>query len=326
MKIAIIGAGLSGLTIASKLKNFADITIFDKSRGAGGRICTRYAEPYVFDHGAQFFIARSNKFKNFIEPMIEAGVIQSWNAKFVEIKKDKIISKRQWNNNNPHYVGSPTMSSIGKYLSQDLNIQLNSEVSINRSKDQWQIVDKEGNDQGVFDWVISTAPVSQSVILLPVDFKFHESLLSRKMMGCFSLMIGFDDSIDLAWEAALVAGADISWISVNSSKPGRNGNFTLLVHSTNLWAEENINEEKDAVIEYLMNETSKIIGKKVYDANHIDLHRWKYANIKKQDIGPPFIDKKNKIAACGDWCIKGRIESAFLSGFDLANEMRSLIE
>ena len=326
MKIAIIGAGLAGLTIASKLNNYTDISIFDKSRGAGGRICTRYAEPYVFDHGAQFFIARSNKFKKFLEPMIEAGVIQSWNAKFVEIKKDKIISKRQWNNNNPHYVGSPTMSSIGKYLSQDLNIQLNSEVSINRSKDQWQIVDKEGNDQGVFDWVISTAPVSQSVILLPVDFKFHESLLSRKMMGCFSLMIGFDDSIDLAWEAALVAGADISWISVNSSKPGRNGNFTLLVHSTNLWAEENINEEKDAVIEYLMNETSKIIGKKVYDANHIDLHRWKYANIKKQDIGPPFIDTKNKIAACGDWCIKGRIESAFLSGFDLANEMRSLIE
>ena len=326
MKIAIIGAGLAGLTIASKLNNYTDISIFDKSRGAGGRICTRYAEPYVFDHGAQFFIARSNKFKKFLEPMIEAGVIQSWNAKFVEIKKDKIISKRQWNNNNPHYVGSPTMSSIGKYLSQDLNIQLNSEVSINRSKDQWQIVDKEGNDQGVFDWVISTAPVSQSVILLPVDFKFHESLLSRKMMGCFSLMIGFDDSIDLAWEAALVAGADISWISVNSSKPGRNGNFTLLVHSTNLWAEENINEEKDAVIEYLMNETSKIIGKKVYDANHIDLHRWKYANIKKQDVGPPFIDKKNKIAACGDWCIKGRIESAFLSGFDLANEMRSLIE
>lgn len=325
MKIAIIGAGIAGLTVANHLKDFADIVIFDKSRGAGGRICTRYAKPYVFDHGAQFFIARTNKFKNFLEPLIEAGVIQSWNAKFVEIKKDKIISRRQWDNDNPHYVGSPTMSSIGKYLSQDLNIQLNSEISINRSKDQWQIVDKEGNDQGVFDWVISTAPVSQSAILLPVDFKFHETLLSRKMMGCFSLMIGFDDSLNLAWEAALVSEADISWISVNSSKPGRNGSFTLLVHSTNLWAEENINKEKDAVIEHLMNETSKIIGKKVYDANHIDLHRWKYANIKKQDVESPFIDEDNQIAACGDWCIKGRIESAFLSGFDLANEMRSLI-
>ena len=325
MKIAIIGAGIAGLTVAYHLKDFADIVIFDKSRGAGGRICTRYAKPYVFDHGAQFFIARTNKFKNFLEPMIEAGVIQSWNAKFVEIKKDKIISRRQWDNDNPHYVGSPTMSSIGKYLSQDLNVQLNSEISINRSKDHWQIVDKEGSDQGVFDWVISTAPVSQSAILLSVDFKFHETLLSRKMMGCFSLMIGFDDSLNLAWEAALVSEADISWISVNSSKPGRNGSFTLLVHSTNSWAEENINQEKDAVIEHLMNETSKIIGKKVYDANHIDLHRWKYANIKKQDVESPFIDENNQLAACGDWCIKGRIESAFLSGFDLANEMRSLI-
>ena len=111
----------------------------------------------------------------------------------------------------------------------------------------------------------------------------------------------------------------------DSSKPGRNGNFTLLVHSTNLWAEENINKEKDAVIEHLMSEASKIIGKKVYDANHIDLHRWKYANIKKQDIESPFIDENIQIAACGDWCIKVRIESAFLSGFDLANEMRSLI-
>ena len=325
MKIAIIGAGIAGLTVANHLKDFADIVIFDKSRGAGGRICTRYEEPYVFDHGAQFFIARTNNFKNFLEPMIEAGVIQSWNAKFVEIKKDKIISRRQWDNDNPHYVGSPTMSSIGKYLSQDLNVQLNSEIRINRSKDQWQIVDKEGNDQGVFDWVISTAPVSQSAILLPVDFKFHETLLSRKMMGCFSLMIGFDDSLNLAWEAALVSGADISWISVNSSKPGRNGSYTLLVHSTNSWAEENINQEKDVVIEHLMNETSKIIGKKVYDANHIDLHRWKYANIKKQDVESSFIDENNQLAACGDWCIKGRIESAFLSGFDLANEMRSLI-
>jgi len=73
-----------------------------------------------------------------------------------------------------------------------------------------------------------------------------------------------------------------------------------------------------------MNETSKIIGKEVYDAVHIDIHRWKYANIKKQSINSPFIDKKNKLAACGDWFIKGRIESAFLSGFDLATELRNL--
>ncbi len=325
MKIAIIGAGIAGLTIASKLKNFTDITIFDKSRGAGGRICTRYAEPYFFDHGAQFFIARTNKFKNFIQPMIEAGVIQSWNAKFVEFKKNKIISSRQWSNEYPHYVGSPSMSSIGKYLSQDLNLVLNTEVKPQKQGDHWKIHSANNQDFGTYDWVISTAPAIQSAVLFPEKFEYRETLLKRKMMGCYSLMLGFNSSLDNDWGAALVSGADISWVSVNSSKPGRKGNYTLLVHSTNLWAQENINQEKDAVIEHLMSEASKIIGKKVYDANHIDLHRWKYANIKKQDVESPFIDENNQIAACGDWCIKGRIESAFLSGFDLANEMRSLI-
>ena len=45
MKIAIIGAGIAGLTVANHLTDFADIDIFDKSRGAGGRIFTRYAAP-----------------------------------------------------------------------------------------------------------------------------------------------------------------------------------------------------------------------------------------------------------------------------------------
>jgi len=42
-KIAIIGAGLSGLILAHSLKEHANITIFEKARGVGGRMSTRYA-------------------------------------------------------------------------------------------------------------------------------------------------------------------------------------------------------------------------------------------------------------------------------------------
>ena len=35
--IAIIGSGLSGLTVANKLRDYATITLFEKSRGVGGR-------------------------------------------------------------------------------------------------------------------------------------------------------------------------------------------------------------------------------------------------------------------------------------------------
>lgn len=56
-KIAIIGAGLSGVLLGQSLSPMADVTIFEKSRGVGGRMCTRYADPFYFDHGTQFFTA-----------------------------------------------------------------------------------------------------------------------------------------------------------------------------------------------------------------------------------------------------------------------------
>ena len=59
MKIAIIGAGIAGLTTAKMLRDIAEVTVYEKSRGAGGRICTRYTDSFDFDHGAQFFIAKT---------------------------------------------------------------------------------------------------------------------------------------------------------------------------------------------------------------------------------------------------------------------------
>ncbi len=44
--IAIIGAGLSGLTAANILKDYSNITLFEKSRGVSGRMSTRRAEPF----------------------------------------------------------------------------------------------------------------------------------------------------------------------------------------------------------------------------------------------------------------------------------------
>lgn len=37
-KISIIGAGLSGISAVHLLKDYVDITLFDKARGVSGRI------------------------------------------------------------------------------------------------------------------------------------------------------------------------------------------------------------------------------------------------------------------------------------------------
>ena len=82
-KIAIIGAGLSGLTCAQRLKNAGiDVRLFDKARGPGGRLCTRRREGDHFDHGAQFMTAHGTEFSAELKRWETAGIIAPWRARF----------------------------------------------------------------------------------------------------------------------------------------------------------------------------------------------------------------------------------------------------
>ncbi|HEY9882642.1 MAG TPA: FAD-dependent oxidoreductase, partial [Thermosynechococcaceae cyanobacterium] len=50
--IAVIGAGMAGLTCAQQLQQTGDrVVILEKSRGVGGRIATRRLHETLADHG-----------------------------------------------------------------------------------------------------------------------------------------------------------------------------------------------------------------------------------------------------------------------------------
>lgn len=318
-KIAIIGAGLAGLTAANILQKQHDVVIFEKSRGVGGRVAHRRAGPYSFDHGAQFFTVKSRMARDFIRPMLDQGIIQPWCARFVEYQGNMITNQRQWDSQMPHYVGTPSMNDVAKFLAKDLQIQREVLVqSIEKQGSNWQLTDDGGHDLGIFDWVIITAPSHQAANLIPQQHPFCAEIEAYQMMACFSLMLGFEKPLPLEFDAALVRGADISWISVNSAKPGRNIPFSLLVHSTNKWADLHIDDDRLQVVDYLCQQTSRVIGHDVSVATHKDIHGWRYANIKKMKGKTHLIDHQNQIAICGDWFIQGRIESAINSAIRLA--------
>ncbi|TGN44114.1 FAD-dependent oxidoreductase, partial [Paracoccus liaowanqingii] len=64
IRVAIIGAGLAGLTCAGRLAQAGlSVTLFDKGRGPGGRLATRRADDGLrFDHGALWLAARDPGF------------------------------------------------------------------------------------------------------------------------------------------------------------------------------------------------------------------------------------------------------------------------
>ena len=48
LDIAIIGAGLSGLTAANRLNRIGSVEVFEKSNEVSGRMATRNSEPFFF--------------------------------------------------------------------------------------------------------------------------------------------------------------------------------------------------------------------------------------------------------------------------------------
>ncbi len=321
--IAVIGAGISGLVLARQLRDVAAVTVFEKSRGIGGRMATRYANGYEFDHGAQFFTARTPAFREFLQPLINARVVANWTATFAELDKTRVRDLRDWSDDYPHYVGMPRMNAIGKFLSQGLDVRTHTPVAeIRRERGRWAVLDSDGDRHGGFDWLVLTAPAPQTADLASGFPGLAGLGRTHTMRACYALMLGFARPLELPWQAAAVRDADISWISVNSSKPGRETPFAMLIHSTNAWANAHIDDEADAVRAHMLDEASTVCGMDLSVADHCGLHRWRYANIARQGGPDCFIDGDAQLAACGDWFVRGRVEAAFASAHSLGRQLR----
>lgn len=318
-RVAIIGAGMAGLVAARALQTQCEVVVFEKSRGVGGRIATRQHEQFFFDHGAQFFYAKTDSFQAYLAPYLAQGVVQIWQGRFQERDSSDVLSTREWTQTPAHYVGVPSMNALPKALAEGLDIRRMTRISqIEKTAHGWRLGSHDGFAQTEFDWVILAIPVEQAQTLLPADIAFAPVLDSIKMQACYSLMLGFAIPPAMDFDAALIHGADISWISLNSSKPGRSPYPTLLVHSTNRWAEVHTDLPREAVIQHLLEETCVHVPT-ANEAMHVDVQRWLYANADKRPAEAEgadgcFVDTTQQLIACGDWCIHGRIEAAFLSG------------
>ena len=318
--IAVIGAGLAGLVVARRLEQSNDVVLFEKSRGFGGRMGTRRAGAFEFDHGAQFFTAQTQVFQKFLESLIEAGVVADWPARFVELRRDQVAESRQWSDDYPHYVGSPGMNAIGKALASGLDVRLDTAVtSLSRKRERWQLAGDGQTPLGEFDWVVVTAPAAQAADLL-APTALASAAASVRMHACYALLLGFDEAVNLPWEAAVVRDADISWISVNSSKPGRPSSSSLVVHSTNAWADAHVDDDVESVRRHLLGEFRDVTGIDSAAA-FVDVHRWRYANVDRQQGDSFALDPDQQLAACGDWFVRGRVEGAFSSANALAEQL-----
>lgn len=314
-KIAIIGAGISGLTIATYLqKQNLKITIFDKGREVGGRMSSRRTEWGYLDHGTQYFSVKSPEFQDFMAQY--PSIIQPWLGNFATWANGQLTVD---NSVKTRYVAIKRMNNLCLAIAKDSKLDIHRQKKIIKlEKNQtWTLTDENNQQYSDFDLVIVTAPPAQTSDLLASVTPIAEEIREIKMLPCYSLMLIPQTPVNLPFEGIKFEHPILGWVSVNDSKPEKEKCGGLVIQSNFNWATENLDKNREEIGEILQQTVSQLFSLNLSPLKYKSVHLWRYALPSESNTQGYFWDQNNNIAVCGDWCLSGKVESAFKSAYSL---------
>jgi predicted NAD/FAD-dependent oxidoreductase len=338
--IAVVGAGIAGIACARTLVQAGhDVTVFEKSPGAGGRMATRESEFGGFDHGTQYFTVRDARFEKALATATR--LVRPWSANTVRILDElgRVVASAL-PPKEAHWVATPGMNALVKEWAQPLaaagRLVLDTEVlRIEPDKlhaDQWQL-QTEGDSSRVhsgFDAVVLAIPSAQAQALL-LSSQQGKPLMAQlsdvSVAPCWTLMLAFPKALQPTmahlgphWNAARSTHHRIAWLARESSKPGRSPIERWTVQASPEWSERHLEDDAERVKAKLLKAFTEVTGIRA-EPPHAVVHRWRHAQTM-QPLGKSHAwDTKSRIGVCGDWCLGHRVEDGFVSGLEMALEI-----
>jgi predicted NAD/FAD-dependent oxidoreductase len=317
MKIAIAGAGMSGVSAALTLKEAGHrVVLFEKSRGPSGRMSTRRDQDWQADHGAQYFTAKSPAFSAQVQAWCQRGIAAEWLGRIDNPGPRRAIQR---------FVGTPRMSSLVAALSAELDLHTGLTLcDVQRAGQGWRLGFKEQAEHWseLFDALILSMPSPQ---LLPFETHFPADwssiIAATQFAPCWSVMVGYTQGIDLPFDARFMDGDPVlSWLARNHSKQGRSGPETWTLHASPAYSEAHLEDPAENVIQACL---AAFAALGAPAPTWVQAHRWRYA-LPSNPLAPnlPALwDRTHQLGLCGDWLAGGRVEGAWLSGKTCAEQL-----
>ncbi len=319
--IAIIGTGIAGLSAAQALHAAGhDVELFDKSRGSGGRMASKRSDAGSLDLGAQYFTARDRRFVEVVQQWQNRGWAETWAPELYNSQAGQLSPSPD---EQVRWVGAPRMSAISRALLGALPVHFSCRITeVFRGGSHWSLQDADGNSHGPFSHVIVATPAPQASALLACAPKLAGVAASVVMEPTWAVALAFDTPLDTRVEGCFIQDSPLDWVARNRSKPGRdNHTDTWVLHASSAWSRQHLDLAKETVIEHLHGAFAELIGCAVPAPSFTLAHRWLYARPAQAHQWGALADADLGLYACGDWCLSGRVEGAWLSGQDAARRL-----
>ena len=309
-RVAIVGAGLAGLSCARVLRRAGCfVEVFEQDRVVGGRMGTARLGIVPFDHGAQYVTARGDRFKAYLNELVASGYAARWMARAGSGNEGE-------GQMMPWYVGTPGMSSIVRPLAESVRMHFGRRVHTLERKDKaWHLWFEDETTAGPFAAVIVAVPAPEAQLLLGRLRDISETVSRVRMVPCWALMVRLDERVLPDQDVFSDMSQIIRWVSRNNSKPGRGRTGEhIVVHAGQDWTRQTEDAEPETVAEELWAEVSHVLSLPPVRPTQMVAHLWRHSLVETP-LGETFIfSREHMVGVAGDWC-RGRLaEHAFESG------------
>lgn len=302
MRVAVVGAGLSGVTCARRLHDDGhEVVVLDRGRVVGGRLASRRLpdrDSRPVDLGASYLTARDPGFQAQVDDWLARGLLHPWAEHFAGQRGE-----------GPLRYGSPRgLRSLVEDLAGPLEVRLSTEVREVRG------TSVDGQE---YDAVVLALPDPQAAALLEPGTPAHDAVSDRVWEPVVVLAAGFATR---TWDLDGVFVHDdpvLSWVADDGARRG-DGAAVLTAHSTGGFASAyalarpGAAPPKDPEVA-----TADLVAAV---RRHLDVaepvwthvHRWSFARPAQGREQAFFLH--DGVGLCGDGWGSPRVETAWLSG------------
>lgn len=352
--VAVIGAGMAGLTCAQQLQQAGySVAVVEKSRGMGGRVATRRVQDIRADHGARYLEPKGEQLRRLVLILRDRGIADIWtDTTYAHDPATGELAPAAASDWCPYYVAPAGMNAVGKFLGSDLTIWLNRRVQAIAPTEGkiWHLTLEAANGDAqtpielTARAVVVAIPAPQALMLLEpladLPLEFVSQVRSAEFDPCISAIAAYPAfrQRDMArretgWRAvAFPKDAQLAWIGWDSSKRSLSEQPVFVLHGSAEFARQYLDaEDLQPAGEALLAEAAKSLLPWLASPEWMQVHRWRYA-FPSRPLAETCLSAATPLplVCCGDWCggkVGGDlIESALTSGIKAAETMNKLLE
>jgi predicted NAD/FAD-dependent oxidoreductase len=279
----------------------------------------------TFDHGAQFFTVRGERFGGLVETWISEGVVEEWSRGFADAEGNRN------EDGHPRYRCAGGMTGLCKHLAEGLDDVRTGKrvVEVNVSNGGgWEVV-CEGGLREIAAALLITAPAPQ-VLALATSGGYEPTREAREALGrvtydpCLALMavLGEGESVVPEPGGVQIKGEPLDWISDNRRK-GISEAPALTIHAGPQWSREHYDLSEAEATDKLLLFASQRLGHDLRRrAAATSLQRWRYSWVKEPHPEPCLVAQWDPpLLFAGDGFGSPKVEGAALSGLAAADRL-----